>query len=160
MLSFLHSPTFTSIHDHWETIALTRRTFVGKVTSLLLNMLLNRLREAVTGPWPSISHTPSSRTCRESALGPCRRHQRDQTGALVVPGEHGEPEEHSLGSETCAVIGARAKKASRGLGAKLNRAPAAERRDLDRVQSLVTQSSKRPGYRDSPITPRARKVTT
>ena len=27
-LSFLHSPTFTSIHDHWKTIALTRWTFV------------------------------------------------------------------------------------------------------------------------------------
>ena len=42
MLSFLHSPTLTSIRDHWKTIALTRRTFVGKVMSLLLNML-NRL---------------------------------------------------------------------------------------------------------------------
>ena len=29
-LSFLHNPTLTSIHDHWKTIALTRRTFVGK----------------------------------------------------------------------------------------------------------------------------------
>ena len=38
-LSFLHSPTLTSIHDHWKTIALTRRTFVGKVMSLLFNML-------------------------------------------------------------------------------------------------------------------------
>ena len=38
-LSLLHSPTFTSIHDHWKTIALTRQTFVGKVMSLLLNML-------------------------------------------------------------------------------------------------------------------------
>ena len=37
--SFLHSPTLTSIHDYGKTIALTRRTFVGKVTSLLLNML-------------------------------------------------------------------------------------------------------------------------
>ena len=36
---FLYSPTLTSIHDHWKTIALTRRTFVGKVMSLLLNML-------------------------------------------------------------------------------------------------------------------------
>ena len=34
-LSFLHSPTLTSIHDHWKTIGLTRRTFVGKVMSLL-----------------------------------------------------------------------------------------------------------------------------
>ena len=39
MLSFLHSQTLTSIHDHWKTTALTRRTFVGKVMSLLFNML-------------------------------------------------------------------------------------------------------------------------
>ena len=39
MLSLLHSPTLTSIHDTGKTIALTRRSFVGKVMSLLLNML-------------------------------------------------------------------------------------------------------------------------
>ena len=40
MLSFLYSPTLTSIHDYWKkTIALTRQNFVGKVMSLLLNML-------------------------------------------------------------------------------------------------------------------------
>ena len=33
VLSFLHSPTLTSIHDHWKTIALTRWTFVCKVIS-------------------------------------------------------------------------------------------------------------------------------
>ena len=38
-LSLLHSPTLTSIHDHWKNQALTRRTFVGKVMSLLFNML-------------------------------------------------------------------------------------------------------------------------
>ena len=38
-LSFLHSPALTSIHDHWKTIALTRRSLVGKVMSLLLNIL-------------------------------------------------------------------------------------------------------------------------
>ena len=38
-LSFLHTPTLTSVHDHWKTTALTRWTFVGKVMSLLLNML-------------------------------------------------------------------------------------------------------------------------
>ena len=42
--SFLYSPTLTSIHDHWKTIALTRRTWVGKVMSLLLNMLSSRPR--------------------------------------------------------------------------------------------------------------------
>ena len=38
-LSFLYSPTLTSIHDYWKNIALTRRTFVGKVMFLLFNML-------------------------------------------------------------------------------------------------------------------------
>ena len=39
MLSSLYSPTLTSILDYWKTIALTSRTFVGKVMSLLFNML-------------------------------------------------------------------------------------------------------------------------
>ena len=39
MLSFLYSPTLTSIHDSWGNIALTRWTFIGKVMSLLFNML-------------------------------------------------------------------------------------------------------------------------
>ena len=39
VLSLLYGPTLTSIHDHWKTIALTRWTFVGKVMSLLFNML-------------------------------------------------------------------------------------------------------------------------
>ena len=39
VLSFLYSPTLTSIHDHWKNHSLTRRTFIGKVTSLLFNML-------------------------------------------------------------------------------------------------------------------------
>ena len=30
VLSFLYGPAVTSIHDHWKTIALTRRTFVSK----------------------------------------------------------------------------------------------------------------------------------
>ena len=38
-LSFLYSPTLTSIHDHWKTIALTRGDFVDKVMSLVFNML-------------------------------------------------------------------------------------------------------------------------
>ena len=41
VLSLLHSPTLTSIHEKTtgKTIALTRQTFVGKVMSLLFNML-------------------------------------------------------------------------------------------------------------------------
>ena len=38
-LSILYSPTLTSTHDYWKTIVLTRWTFVGKVMSLLFNML-------------------------------------------------------------------------------------------------------------------------
>src|SRR5574341_283684 len=38
-LSLLHSPTLTSIHDHRKNHSLTRRIFVGKVMSLLFNML-------------------------------------------------------------------------------------------------------------------------
>ena len=39
VLSFLYSPTLTSIHDYWKNHTLTRQTFVGKVMSLLFNML-------------------------------------------------------------------------------------------------------------------------
>ena len=38
-LSFLYSPTVTSIHDYWKNHSLTRQTFLGKVMSLLFNML-------------------------------------------------------------------------------------------------------------------------
>ena len=38
-LSFLYDPTFTSIHDYWKTLVLTRQIFVGQVMSLLFNIL-------------------------------------------------------------------------------------------------------------------------
>ena len=38
VLSFLHCPTLTSIHDHWKNHSLTRQTFVDKVMSLLFSM--------------------------------------------------------------------------------------------------------------------------
>ena len=38
-LTLLHSPTLTSIHDHRKNHSLCRWTLVGKVMSLLLNML-------------------------------------------------------------------------------------------------------------------------
>ena len=37
--AFFIGPTLTSIHDYWKNCALTRKTFVGKVMSLLFNML-------------------------------------------------------------------------------------------------------------------------
>jgi len=39
VLSLLYGPILTSIHDYGKTVALTRWTFVGKVMSLLFNML-------------------------------------------------------------------------------------------------------------------------
>ena len=39
MLSFLYSPNLTSIHDYWKNHSLTRQNFVGKLMSLLFNML-------------------------------------------------------------------------------------------------------------------------
>ena len=39
VLSLLHSPTLTSIHDHRKNHSLTRWTSVGKVMSLVLDML-------------------------------------------------------------------------------------------------------------------------
>ena len=39
VLSFLYSPTLTSIRAYWKNHSLTRQTFVGKVISLLFNML-------------------------------------------------------------------------------------------------------------------------
>ena len=39
MLSLLYGPTLTCIHDTGKTVALTTWTFVGKVMSLLFNIL-------------------------------------------------------------------------------------------------------------------------
>ena len=39
VLSFLYSPTLTSIHYHWKTIVLTRQIFADKVMSLLFFVL-------------------------------------------------------------------------------------------------------------------------
>ena len=42
VLSFLHSPTLTSIHDHWKNHSLDQMDLFGKVMYLLL-MILSRL---------------------------------------------------------------------------------------------------------------------
>ena len=42
VLSFLYSPNLTSIQCYWKNVVLTRRTFVGKVTSLFLICCLCR----------------------------------------------------------------------------------------------------------------------
>ena len=39
VLSVLYGPTLTSVHDYWKNHSLTIQIFVGKVMSLLFNML-------------------------------------------------------------------------------------------------------------------------
>ena len=39
VFSFLYGPTLKSIHDYWKNHSLIRWTFVGKIMSLLFNML-------------------------------------------------------------------------------------------------------------------------
>ena len=39
VLSFLHSPTLTSIHDYWKNYGFDQMNFFGKVMPLLFNML-------------------------------------------------------------------------------------------------------------------------
>ena len=39
VFSFLYSPTLTSVHDSWKNHSFDQTAFVGKVMSLLLNVL-------------------------------------------------------------------------------------------------------------------------
>ena len=39
MLNFLYGTNLTSINDYWKTVALNIQTIVGKVLSMLFNML-------------------------------------------------------------------------------------------------------------------------
>ena len=39
VFSFLYSPTLTSVHDSWKNHSFDQTAFVGKVISLLFNML-------------------------------------------------------------------------------------------------------------------------
>ena len=61
MLSLLYRPALTSIHDYWKTIALTRWTFVGKVMSLVLNILSRLVIEEGNG-------TPLLYSCLENPM--------------------------------------------------------------------------------------------
>ena len=68
VLSFLYSPTITAIHDYHsqgKTIALTRWIFVGKVVSLLFNML-SRLVIALLPRRRHLSQNPKFTQVRET----------------------------------------------------------------------------------------------
>ena len=64
VLSFLHSLTFTSIHYHWKNHSLDRWTFVGKVMSLLSNMLSRLIIDFL----PRSKHLSISRLQSPSAV--------------------------------------------------------------------------------------------
>ena len=61
-LSLLYSPTLTSIHDYWTTIALTRWIFAGKVMSLVFNML-SRLLIAFLPRSSSVQFSSVNQSC-------------------------------------------------------------------------------------------------
>jgi len=95
VLSLLHSPTLTSIHDHKNTIALIRQTFVGKVMSLLLNMLSRLVitflprSESLLISWlqsPSavILEPPKIKSDTVSTVSPSISHKRLQIAKTIL----------------------------------------------------------------------------
>ena len=63
VLSLFYGPTLTSIHDYWKTITLTICTIVGKVMSLLFNMLSRFVIAFLPGSkhlWISWLQSPSA----------------------------------------------------------------------------------------------------
>ena len=88
-LSFLYSPTLTSIHGYWKTIALTRQTFVGKVMSLLFNMLLGWSSEKAMAPHSStlawkIPWTEEPGRLHRGKLSPWGHKELDTTELLNI----------------------------------------------------------------------------
>ena len=51
VFSFSYSPTLTSVHDYWKTMALTRRTFVGKPTWVLILLEFDWFRLRINGKY-------------------------------------------------------------------------------------------------------------
>ena len=76
VLSFLYSPTLTSIHETGKTIALNRRTLVGKVISLLFNMLS---RLVITKWHPTPVFLPGESHGRRSLVGYSPRVKKSRT---------------------------------------------------------------------------------
>ena len=93
--AFFIVPTLTSIHDYWKTMDLTRQTFVGKVMSLLLNMLsrlvitfLPRskclLISWVQSPSVVILERPKIKSLTVSFVSPSICHEVMGPGAMIL----------------------------------------------------------------------------
>ena len=72
-LDLLYGPTLTSVHNYSKTIGLTRWTFVGKVMSLLFNMLSRLViaflsRSIFQVSFNFMAETPRDQTSGDSAL--------------------------------------------------------------------------------------------
>ena len=67
-LSFLCSPTLTSIHDYWKNHSFTRWTFVGKILSLLFNMLSRLVTTFLISRLISITSKKRNKTYLEPRL--------------------------------------------------------------------------------------------
>ena len=92
MLSFLYGSTLISVHDYWKTIALTRQTFVGKVISLLLNMLsrliitflLSLLISWLQSPSEVISEAKKIKSVTVSIVSPYICHELMGPDAMIL----------------------------------------------------------------------------
>ena len=94
MLSFLHSPTLTSIMTTGKTIALTRWTFVGTVMSLLFNILsrlviafLQRIKRLLISwlqsPSAVILEPPKIKSLTVSTVSPSISHEVMGPDAMI-----------------------------------------------------------------------------
>ena len=94
MLSFLYSPTLTSIHDYWKNLSLDQTDFVGKVMSLLFNMLsrlvitfLPRSKRLLISwlqsPSAAILEPPSKKSVTASIISPSIGHEVMGPDAMI-----------------------------------------------------------------------------
>ena len=95
MLSFLYSPTLTSIHDYWKNLSLDQTDFVGKVMSLLFNMLsrlvitfLPRSKRLLISwlqsPSAAILEPPSKKSVTVSIVSPSTCHEMMGLDAMIL----------------------------------------------------------------------------
>ena len=94
-LSFLYSPTLTSIDDYWRAMALTRWASVVKVMSLIFNMLsrlvitfLPRSKRLLISwlqsPSAVILETPKIKSLTVSIVSPSICHEGMKPDAMIL----------------------------------------------------------------------------
>ena len=94
-LSLLYGPILTSVRDYWKIIALTRWTFVGKVMSLLFNMLSRHL---------SVNSYQSWSKARGGPLGGDGRGPGGEENALLSWELHPTGDAGTLHGGPCSIL--------------------------------------------------------